>query len=99
MSTLVDSSESESPDPNDPKTIFNRQVSEIKKMDISIEEKKEMIREKIRERKKREIQLEIDLLKKKQRSSQKRKGKLDFYISSKCKFHILNEYPQFSSDY
>lgn len=51
MNTHIDSSESDSLDPMDPKTIFNKQIEEIKKMNISIEEKKEKIREKIRERK------------------------------------------------
>lgn len=54
-----------------PKQIFRRQVSEIKKMDISIEEKKNLIRQRIRERKKAEIELKISLLKKKKAASEK----------------------------
>lgn len=65
-----ESSASETPHPLDPKREFIRQVKEIKKMNISVEEKKNLIREKIRERKKKEIQLKINLLQKKKLASE-----------------------------
>lgn len=64
-----ESSASDTPHPQDPKREFIQQVKAIKKMNISVEEKKNLIREKIRERKKKEIQLKISLLQKKKNAA------------------------------
>jgi hypothetical protein len=69
------SSSSSNPHPDDPKTAFIRDVKAIKKMDISPEEKKNLVRNKIRERKKKELELKIALLKKKKDASNKHTSK------------------------
>jgi hypothetical protein len=70
-SSSISSSESEQ-NPTDPKVIFKLQVAKIKKMDIPIEEKKKLLRQSIRERKLREV--EIALNKTKNRSKNKLKN-------------------------
>lgn len=72
------------PHPLDPNIWFRKEVSAIKKMDISVNQKKDLIRQKIRERKKRELAIKIDLLKKKKAASEKKSKFLNSSTSNSC---------------
>lgn len=76
------SSRQRKPHPLDPKIWFRKEVIAIKKMEISVDQKKDLIRQKIRERKKRELALKIDLLKKKKAASEKKSKVFLFNFSS-----------------